>query len=46
MVNVKKWSDWKKEKVRDYTNPKKLFKEYLKFLNRLYYITWFGAVYD
>jgi uncharacterized coiled-coil DUF342 family protein len=24
----------------------KLFKEYLKLLNRLYYITWFGAVYD
>jgi len=22
-----------------------IFKEYLKFLNRLYNITWFGAVY-
>jgi hypothetical protein len=28
-----------------YSNQIKLFKEYLKLLNRLYDITWFGSVY-
>jgi len=32
-------------KVNNFSRDDYLFKEYLKFLNRLYHVTWFGAVY-
>ena len=31
--------------VGNFSRDDYLFKKYLKFLNRLYHITWFGAVY-